>query len=175
MTRGSPLGAPPSLLLAFAALLLPACDVSSTVGFNAAALAATSCAERSPISACDAGSCVVTELGRAQVGSWAVAADDELVFFQRTPTVLSSVPIGGGPVTDVRTDLDRIWTIAVDEEYVYTTEFGIGVRRVKKSGGESELVMHPKGTFTVMALGRDHVYVALTSENQIAMVPKAGG
>ncbi len=63
----------------------------------------------------------------------------------------------------------------MDEEYVYTTEFQIGVRRVKKSGGPSELVMRPKGTFTVMALGRDHVYVALTGENQIAMVAKAGG
>lgn len=175
MTRRSLPGAPPSFLLAFAALLLPACDVSSTVGFNAAALEATSCAEGSPISACDAGGCVVTEIGNAQVGSWAVAADDEFVFFERTPTVLSRVPIRGGPVIDVRTDLDRIWTVAVDDEYVYTTEFGIGVRRVRKSGGESELVMQPKGSFTVMALGRDHVYVALTSENQIAMVPKAGG
>jgi hypothetical protein len=175
MTRGSLPGASPSLLLAFAALLLPACDVSSTVGFNAAALAATSCAESSPISACDVGGCVVTEIGSAQIGSFAVAADDEFVFFERTPTVLSRVPIRGGPVIDVRTDLDRIWTIAVDEEYVYTTEFGIGVRRVKKSGGQSQLVMYPKGTFTVMALGRDHVYVALTGENQIAMVAKAGG
>jgi hypothetical protein len=175
MTRGSLPGAPPSLLLAFAALLLPACDVSSTVGFNAAALATTTCAERSPISECDAGNCVVTEIGRAAPGSWAVAADDELVFFERTPTVLAKVPIRGGPVTDLRTDLDRIWTVAVDDEYVYTTEFGIGVRRVKKSGGASELVMRPKGSFTIMALGRDHVYVALTSENQIAMVAKAGG
>jgi hypothetical protein len=117
----------------------------------------------------------VTEIGRAAPGSWAIAADDQFVFFERTPTILSRVPIGGGPVTDVRTDLDRVWTIAVDEEYVYTTEFGIGVRRVKKSGGPSELVMRPKGSFTVMALGRDHVYVALTGENQIAMAPKGGG
>jgi hypothetical protein len=175
MTHRSLFGALSALPLALAALLLPACDVSSTVGFNAAALAATSCAERSPISACDAGSCVVTEIGSAQVGSWAVAADDEFVFFERTPTVLSRVPLRGGPVIDVRTDLDRIWMVAVDDEYVYTTEFGIGVRRVKKSGGPSELVMHPRGTFTVMALSRDHVYVALTGENQIAMVPKAGG
>jgi hypothetical protein len=164
-----------ALPLALAALLLPACDVSSTVGFNAAALAGARCAEQSPISACVTGTCVVKEIGRAAPGSWAIAADDELVFFERTPTVLSRVPIRGGPVIDIRTDLDRIWTVAVDEEYVYTTEFGLGVRRVKKSGGPSELVMRPKGTFTVMALGRDHVYVALTGENQIAMAPKGGG
>ena len=175
MTRGSLPRELPSLGLAFAALLLPACDVSSTVGFNAAAVSSTSCAERSPISECNTGSCVVTEIGSATPGSWAVATDGERVFFERTPTVLSSVPIRGGPVTDIRTDLDRIWMVAVDDEYVYTTEFGIGVRRVDKLGGASELIMRPKGRFTVMALGRDHVYLALTSENQIAMAPKGGG
>ena len=173
MTRGSRPAALP--LCALPVLLLSACDVSSTVGFNAGALAGTSCAESSPISTCNTGSCVVTQIGSSTPGSWAVATDDESVFFERTPTVLSKVPMRGGPVTDVRTDLDRIWAVAVDEGYVYTTEFGIGVRRVKKSGGESQLVMRPKGTFTVMALSRDHVYVALTGENQIAMAPKAGG
>jgi len=149
--------------------------VSSTVGFNAAALGGTSCAASSPISVCNTGTCVVTEIGNGREGSWAVAVDDEFVFFERTPTVLSKVSIRGGPVTDVRTDLDRIWMAAVDEEYVYTTEYEVGVRRVKKSGGPTELIMRPMGRFTTMAIDREHVYVALTSENQIAMVPKAGG
>ena len=165
----------PPLLLVFAASLLPACDVSSTVGFNAAALVGTSCTEQSPISACDTNNCVSTEIGKGQTGSWAVAVDDQFVFFERTPTVLSKVPLHGGPVTDVRTDLNRIWMAAVDGEYIYTTEVEIGVRRVKKAGGPSELVMRPQGTFTTLAISRDHVYVALTGENQIAMAPKAGG
>ncbi len=175
MRRGASRGALPVLLLSFVAPVLPACDVSSTVGFNTAALAGTSCAQGSPISVCSTGTCVATVIGNGRTGSWAVAVDDEFVFFERTPTILSKVPIGGGPVTDVRTDLDRIWMAAVDEEYVYTTEYELGVRRVKKSGGPTELVMRPMGTFTTLALSHDNIYVALTGENQIAMVAKAGG
>lgn|GEM_PF-6548458 len=155
--------------------VLAACDVSSTVGFNEGALPGGSCTAESAISVCRTEPCVVTELGNGRVGSWAIAVDDTFVFFERTPTVLSKVPVGGGPVTDVRTDLDRIWAAAVDQDHVYTTEFEVGVRRVKKSGGPTELVMRPKGTFTALALDRDHVYVTLTSENQIAMAPKVGG
>ncbi len=163
-----------ALASALASPLFAACDVSSTVGFNAA-LPGGSCSAESAISACRTDPCVVTEIGSAQPGSWAIAVDRESVFFERTLTVLSRVSIRGGPVTDVRTDLDRLWMAAVDEDYVYTTEFEMGVRRAKKSGGPTELVMRPRGTFTALALDRDYVYVTLTSENQIAMVEKAGG
>lgn len=163
------------LFVALTSPLLTACDVSSTIGFNEAALPGGSCAGENAISACGTDPCVVTELGNGRVGSWAIAVDDAYVFFERTPTVLSKVPVGGGPVTDVRADLDRIWAAAADEDYVYTTEFEVGVRRVKKSGGPTELVMRPKGTFTALALDREHVYVTLASENQIAMAQKSGG
>jgi hypothetical protein len=175
MNRGFPCGARAAIFVAVASALLPACHVSSTVGFNEATLPGGSCSAESAISACRTDPCVVTEIEKGRTGSWAVAVDDALVFFERTPTVLSRVSIRGGPVTDVRTDLDRIWTVAVDQDHVYTTEFEVGVRRVKKSGGPTELVMRPKGTFTALALDRDHVYVTLTSDNQIAMAQKTGG
>ena len=174
MNRGLPRGARAGLFVALAPLL-PACDVSSTVGFNEATLPGGSCSAESAISACGTDPCVVTEIGSPRPGSWAVAVDDESVFFERTPTVLSKVPLQGGPVTDVRTDLDRIWMAVADDDYVYTSEYEIGVRRAKKSDGPDELIMRPKGTFTTMAISRDHVYAVLTGENQIAMVLKAGG
>jgi len=175
MSRGSLWAARAALFVALAAPLLAACDVSSTVGFNEATPPGARCSADSAISACRTDPCVVTSIGSARTGSWAVAADDESVFFERTPTTLARVSIRGGAVTDVRTDLDRVWMAAVDEDYVYTTEYEIGVRRVKKSGGPTELVMRPKGTFTTMALDGDYVYATLTGENQIAMVQKAGG
>jgi len=175
VSRGFPCRARAGLLVALASPLLPACDVSSTVGFNEAPLPGRSCSAESAISACRTDPCVVTDIGNAQAGSWAVAVDDESVFFERTLTVLSRVSIRGGTVTDVRTDLDRLWMAALDQDYVYTTEFETGVRRAKKTGGPTELVMRPKGTFTAIALDRDHLYATLTSENQIAMVEKAGG
>lgn len=164
---------PPGLV--FSALALAACDVSSTVGFTEADLASVSCSEKSPIAACSAELCVATAIGSGVRGSWAVAADEEHVFFERTPTVLAKIPVGGGAVSDVRTDLDRILMAATDAEYVYTTEYEAGVRRVKKSGGVSELVMHPMGHPSAIALDGARVYVTLTEENQIAMAPKAGG
>jgi hypothetical protein len=145
------------------------------VGFNEATPPGARCSEESAISTCRTDPCVVTEIGHARAGSWAVAVDDESVFFERTPTVLAKVSLRGGPVTDVRTDLDRVWMAAVDEDYVYTTEYEVGVRRVRKSGGATELVMRPQGTFTTMVLDGDHLYATLTGENQIAMVQKAGG
>jgi hypothetical protein len=156
-------------------LALAACDVSSTVGFTEADLASASCSEKSPIAACSAQPCVATTIGNGVRGSWAVAADEAHVFFERTPTVLAKIPVGGGAVSDVRTDLDRIVMAATDAEYVYTTEYEAGVRRVKKSGGASELVMHPMGHPSAIALDGARVYATLTEDNQIAMAPKAGG
>jgi hypothetical protein len=163
------------MLSLLAAFTLAACDVSSTVGFTRVPLSSTSCSDKSPIAACDTGPCVATTIGQGERGSWAVAADDRDVFFERIPTVLAKVPIGGGTVRDVRTDLDRIWMTATDAEYVYTTEYEAGVRRVKKSGGASELVMDPMGHPSALAVDADNVYVTMTEDDQIAMAPKAGG
>jgi hypothetical protein len=159
----------------FSATLLAACDVSSTVGSNETALSTSSCSQDSAISACSAEPCVITDIGNGREGSWAIAADGEHVFFERTTNVLAKVLLGGGEAVDVRTDLDRMWAAAVDANYVYTTEFERGTHRVRKTGGPSELVMHPKGHPTAIALDRDNVYVTMTDENQIAMSPKAGG
>jgi hypothetical protein len=146
------------------------------VGFNGTALTTPSCAAESSLSVCSAEPCVVTGIGAGTRGSWAVAADDEYVFFERNPTTLSKVPVRGGPAIDVRTDLERLWMVALDEEYVYTTEYEAGVRRVKKSGGPSELVVRPsRGHPLAIAVDREHVYVTLTDEDQILMAPKAGG
>lgn len=161
--------------LLFSASLLAACDVSSTVGFNGTALSVSSCSTDTAISVCSMEPCVVHDIGNGREGSWAVAADDDYVFFERAANVLAKVPVGGGDAVDIRTDLDRMWAAAVDAEYVYTTEFEQGTRRVRKSGGSSELVMRPQGHPTAIALDHDNVYVAMTDENGIAMAPKSGG
>ncbi len=135
----------------------------------------SSCSKSSAISACSHEPCVVYDVANGREGSWVVAADADYVFFERSMNVLAKVPVSGGDVVDVRTDLDRMWAAAVDAEYVYTTEFEQGTRRVRKSGGASELVMRPKGHPTAIALDHDNVYVAMTDENQVAMAPKVGG
>jgi hypothetical protein len=146
------------------------------VGFNEAALTPSACSAESTIAVCSDEPCVVTGIGGGVLGSWAIAADEDSVFFEGTTTTLAKVPVSGGTSADVRTDLERIWMAAVDAEYVYTTEFEAGVRRVKKMGGDTELVVRPgRGHATALAVDSAFVYVTLTDENQVAMVPKSGG
>ncbi|HMJ16532.1 MAG TPA: hypothetical protein VK524_34195 [Polyangiaceae bacterium] len=163
----------PSIVAALA--LFPACDVTSTVGYNDSALLEERCSPESTLARCSSDACAVAELGPALVGSGAIAVDDEHVFFQRTLTTLTKIPVLGGQSVDLVSDVDRLVNVALDADFVYWIETEHAVHRVPKAGGPVELLVDPPGHPTSLALDGTSVYVTLTTENQLLVVPKRGG
>jgi hypothetical protein len=152
-----------------------ACDVSSVVGYDESALGALRCGEHSPLERCDEGACVIRDLEPAQVGSTAIAVDDDFVYYLRDASSIVTAPVGGGEVVDLTTSDGGVFRMAVDAQYLYWTEFGRRIFRVSKAGGAAEVVADIDGHPTVIALDDTYVYAAMTDKNELAMTPKEPG
>jgi hypothetical protein len=158
-----------------AAALGTACDVSSVVGYQESALGALRCAADAPIARCETASCVVQDLEPAQVGSTAIAVDEEFVYNLREASVIVKTPLGGGAATELAISEQGVFRMAVDAESLFYTEFGRRIFRVPKAGGPVEVVADIDGHPTVVALDETYVYAALTDTNQLVMTSKEPG
>jgi hypothetical protein len=157
------------------AALGPGCDVSSVVGYEESALGVLSCGTNSPLARCDTASCVVRDLEPAQVGSTAIAVDDDFVYNLRETTVIVKTPIGGGSPVDLASSPQGVFQMADDHEHLFWSEPGRRIWRVAKAGGPPEVVSDIDGHPGVIALDETHVYATLTDTNQMAMAPKEPG
>lgn len=159
-----------------AAAGLGACDVSVTVGYNDAAIGpGASCASDAPIRSCLGETCVVSELGAAQIGKETLAVDDESIFFITDTNVISRMPKAGGdavPLTQVAANLERM---VLDDDYVYWTEFDGRILRAPKAGGETTSVTDIFGHPVPIALHEGDLYVAMTDSGEIATIDKVTG
>lgn len=151
------------------------CDVSSVVGYNESAFGVLRCGVNAPLERCRGDACVIRDLEPAQVGSTAIAVDDDFAYYLRDASSIVRQPVGGGEVTAVATSGGGVFQMAVDVDFLYFTEFGRRIFRAPKAGGEPEVVADIDGHPTVLALDETHVYAALTDSNQLAMTPKEPG
>jgi hypothetical protein len=158
-----------------AAAVGAACNESSVVGYDEDSLDVVSCAKDAPLPRCDEAACVVRELAAAQVGSTAIAADDDAVYDLEDATTIVKTPVDGGPVVVLATSDDEAVSMAVDAEYLFWSELQRKISRVPKAGGSPETIVDIDGHPTVLALDETHVYATLTDTNQLLMAPKTPG
>jgi hypothetical protein len=151
------------------------CDVTSVVGYDESALGSHFCAASAPLARCDGGACVIRDLEPAQVGSTAIAVDDEFVYYLREASAIVKAPVGGGSVVDLASSAMGVAHMAVDREHLYWSEFGRRIWRVRKAGGPAEVVADIDGHPGVLALDETYVYATLTDTYQLVMTPKQLG
>lgn len=154
-----------------------ACDTVLVVGTNEAtgASSASSCPATAPLRACATQSCVFRDIGTAQIGEETLALDADSIYFVSDFEVIGRMPRGGGPVETLVTGAKNLERMAIDDEYLYWTEFDGRVMKVPKKGGSEAIVATIFGHPVPIALDGDDLYVALTDSGEIAKIDKASG
>jgi hypothetical protein len=172
----------PAVVLALLGTL-SACDVTTVVGENDGALSGAgplSCPAGSVLRACATEVCVVSELVPSLVGSIALAADDERVFYQVAIEVLVSHPVVGGAPTELVPNLDALNRLTSDESSIYWTENSGKIWRVDKDGGPP-LLLPPAtqvpglGNPFELTVDAEHVYAVMPAAGNVVMVSKESG
>jgi hypothetical protein len=182
---------------ALAALLVAACDVTSTVGFNdglanargddaghggdargddAGGSGILACGTETDLAQCSAmtSPCVVRELFSAEAGQLSLAVDDDAYYYLSTPDVLSRRPRAGGDAVALAT-IHQVTRFVIDESHVYWASYHGLVERVAKTGGPVETVMTPFGHPEDIVTDADFVYCVLPEAGEVAMTRKPGG
>src|SRR5262245_51956029 len=107
-------------------LLLAACDVDSTVGYNdseGALIGGERCAPDAPLARCSDGPCVATNLFEPRIGSITLAVDrDNAYFLTDTQALAKRALDGSGPSLDLATTDSPLIRMTIDQSYVYWTE-----------------------------------------------------
>src|SRR5687768_14647772 len=115
-------------------LLLTACDVDSTVGYNEGALVAGSSCQTDALSRCDDGVCAVKNLFPAPLGAVTLAVDDTDIFFLSSAVSIGKHPIEGGDSVELANADSTLMRMASDATHLYWTELNGQVRGVTKAG-----------------------------------------
>jgi hypothetical protein len=160
-------------------LVLGACDVDSTVGYNeseGALIGGERCAPGAPLARCSTGPCVVTNLFEPRIGSITLAVDADNAYFLTDPLALAKRPLdGSGPSVDLATTDSPLIRMTVDQSYVYWTELDGNVRGVPKAGGQRFDAGYVFGNPTDITVDRTHLYWVFPEFGQVAMAPKPAG
>lgn len=109
-----------------------------------------------------------------------LVVDAEAVYWTNTGIrsgegkVMRVAKAGGTPV-ELAGGLDGPGRLADDEDHLYWTIRSMGVMRVAKSGGASEVLVPASALSAGIAVDAHSVYFMDTSAHEIRSVPKAGG
>jgi hypothetical protein len=157
-------------------LLLAACDVHSTVGYDDAkgGLAGLSCGD-SGIARCATELCAVTSVFDAPAGSVTLAADEDNLFFLADPTTLDRRSLRDGTSALLATADSTLMRMTSDATHVYWTELDGPVRGVSKSGGGRFDASYVFGNPTDITLDATYLYWVFPAFGQVAMAPKPSG
>jgi hypothetical protein len=162
--------------LALPLLLLTACDIHSTVGYDDAesGLAGRSCGDAG-IARCDSGLCAVTSVFAPPAGSITLAADEASLYFMADPNTLDRYTLRDGTSAFLATADSTLMRMTSDAENVYWTELDGDVRGVPKSGGSRFDASYVFGNPTDIAVDSTYLYWLFPEFGQIAMAPKPSG
>ncbi|MBI5535764.1 MAG: hypothetical protein HY898_23735 [Deltaproteobacteria bacterium] len=117
-----------------------------------------------------------THLATGLAGPGPMALDDTTVYFSAGDEILS-VPKAGGAVSKVASGVTATVALAVDDTNVFVCNFqgaGGGIWKVAKTGGTATLIS-PQNFAYGLAIDATDVFFALSSDDKIMKMPKAGG
>jgi hypothetical protein len=157
---------------------LTACDETIIVGYNDVGLLISpeSCGPNASFRACTTETCVVSQLGTAQLGRETIAVDADALYFIAPTDVLARMPKDGGPILELATGALKLQRLTLDQTTLYWTNFDGEVFRVPKDGSApatllTKVMAHPIS----IAADDAHLYLAMTDSGEIAMVTKREG
>ncbi len=106
-----------------------------------------------------------------------VSDGDHLYFSLFDGSPLRKVPLAGGPSTIVRAPGIKQGAIAVDDRYLYVTDYlrNLVVRAPKTRGGAEHVLAARQPRPVGIALDETYVYFPCEKDGSIRRVPKAGG
>jgi hypothetical protein len=156
-------------------LLVTACDVDSTVGYNEGTVVAGIACEADALSRCDDGLCGVTNLFAAPNGAVTLVADERALFFLSDPNAISRRSIDGGATVELARADSTLMRMVGDASHVYWTELDGNVRGVEKTGGARFDAGYVFGNPSDITLDSTHLYWVFPEFGQVAMAPKPRG
>jgi hypothetical protein len=154
-------------------LLLSACSVDATVGYNESA-PGSSCAVDA-LSPCNDAGCGVTQVFDAPRGSTTLSVDETDIYFLTSAQSLGKRPIDGGEILELARADSVLVGLAGDATHVYWTELDGEVRGVSKAGGARFDASYVFGNPGDITLDSTHLYWVFPEFGQVAMAPKPTG
>jgi hypothetical protein len=113
-----------------------------------------------------------------ELGVSAIVADEERIYFTNWGGSVWSATHDGEDVTELADT--TAYGLAADATHLYWTT-DLDIRRVKKSGGRTQIVATLRDTSNglaaalELALDEDHVYASTYEDGTVVRAPKAGG
>src|SRR6185503_12548952 len=150
-------------------LLVTACDVDSTVGYDEGKVVAGIACEADALSRCDDGLCGVTNVFAAPNGATTLVADERDLFFLSDPNAISKRPIAGGAAVELARADSTLMRMVGDASHVYWTELDGNVRGVEKAGGARFDAGYVFGNPSDITLDSTHLYWVFPEFGQVAM------
>jgi hypothetical protein len=156
-------------------LLVTACDVDATVGYNEGTVVAGIACEADALSRCDEAVCGVTNVFDAPNGSITLVADERDLFFLSGPDTISKRSLDGGDTVELARADSALIRMAGDATHVYWTELNGQVRGVAKAGGARFDAGYVFGNPSDISVDSTHLYWVFPEFGQVAMVAKPAG
>jgi hypothetical protein len=156
-------------------LLLPACSVDATVGYNESALAGGVSCKADALASCEEGACVVSTLFDAPAGHVTLEADETDLFYPTSLLTIGRRPIAGGPTVDFGSASTTVMGMTSDATHVYWVELSGVLRGVAKNGGAPFDASYVVGNPTELTVDATHLYWVFPGGGRVAMAPKPIG
>jgi hypothetical protein len=158
-------------------LLLGACDVDSTVGYNnaSALVGPATCGTDAPLARCSDNGCAVANVFDAPHGSITLAVDDANIFFLAGPQTIGRRATDSGVSVELASADSTLIRMTSDATHVYWTELDGRVRGVPKPGGERFDAGYVFGNPSDISVDATHLYWIFPEFGQVAMVAKPSG
>jgi hypothetical protein len=156
-------------------LLLAACSVDATVGYNESALAAGASCEVDALEACEAGVCAVSTLFDAPAGHITLEADETDLFYSTGTLSIGRRPIAGGSTVELGSTSTAVRGMTSDATHVYWIELNGWLHGVAKNGGTPFEASYVVGNPTELTVDSTHLYWVIPGSGRVAMAPKPIG